>query len=135
MYYGVGDGIRNRPLVGLDVEGHEYSHMVIDYRQNLYPDINNINNGLNYQGESGALNESFSDIFGTCIEFYAKPTTANWTIGEDFTLPAGSFMRSMSNPKSPDLNFSITHQGKIIPVDFRQPKKYKGKFWTSTTKC
>ena len=114
MYYGVGDGIRNRPLVGLDVEGHEYSHMVIDYRQNLYPDINNINNGLNYQGESGALNESFSDIFGTCIEFYAKPTTANWTIGEDFTLPAGSFMRSMSNP---------------ILGSTPQPDTYKGLFW------
>lgn len=114
MYYGVGDGIRNRPLVGLDVEGHEYSHMVINYRQNLYPDINNINNGLNYQGESGALNESFADIFGTCIEFYAKPATANWKIGEDFTLPAGSFMRSMSNP---------------ILGSTPQPDTYSGLFW------
>ena len=100
MMYGMGDGISMNPVVGLDVEGHEFTHMVVNYRQNLYTDINNINNGLNYQGESGALNESFADIFGTCIEFYSKPANANWTIGEDFTLPVGNFARSMSNPNS-----------------------------------
>ncbi len=114
MYYGVGDDQRYRPLVGLDIQGHEYSHMVVNYRQNLYADVNNVNNSLNYQGESGALNESFADIFGTCIEFYAKPATANWTLGEDFTLPAGSFARSMSNP---------------ILGSPPQPDTYKGLLW------
>lgn len=114
MYYGVGDGVRYRPLVGLDIQGHEYSHMVVNYRQNLYTDINDIRNSLNYQGESGALNESFADIFGTCIEFYSKPTTANWTLGEDFTLPVGSFARSMSNP---------------ILGSTPQPDTYKGLLW------
>ena len=83
MIFGLGDGINFKPFVGLDVTGHEYSHMVVNYRQNI--NLNFIENGLNYQGESGALNESFADIFGTCIEFYAKPTTANWTLFEDFT--------------------------------------------------
>jgi Zn-dependent metalloprotease len=99
MVFGMGDGITMSPLVGLDVEGHEYTHMVVNYRQNLYTDFNDERNSLIYQGESGALNESFSDIFGTCIEFYAQPpSTANWNIGEDFMLPAGNVMRSMSNP-------------------------------------
>ncbi|WP_296685827.1 CUB domain-containing protein [Flavobacterium sp.] len=92
MVFGLGDGIVMNPVVGLDVEGHEYSHMVIANR-------NPALGGLTYQGESGALNESFADIFGTCVEFYAKPTSANWNIGEDVTLPSGSFLRSMSNPK------------------------------------
>lgn len=91
MVYGMGDGTTMNPLVGLDVEGHEYSHMVVANR-------NVVLGGLNYLGESGALNESFADIFGTCVEFYAKPSTANWNIGEDVMLPAGSFLRSMSNP-------------------------------------
>ena len=58
MAYGMGDGITFKPLVGLDVIGHEFSHLVIS---------KNGNGGLNYQGESGALNESFADIFGTAI--------------------------------------------------------------------
>lgn len=92
MVFGLGDGVTMNPVVGLDVGGHEYSHMVINNR-------NPALGGLAYQGESGALNESFADIFGTCVEFYAKPNSANWNIGEDFILPSGSFVRSMSNPK------------------------------------
>lgn len=130
MYYGVGDGLILRPIVGLDVEGHEYSHMVINYRQNINSNL--IENGLNYQGESGALNESFADIFGACIEFYTKPTSANWTIGEDVSIPA-PYLRSMSNPKNPALNFTVTINGNVIPQDWRQPKKYNGDFWKSTT--
>ncbi|WP_396145683.1 CUB domain-containing protein [Flavobacterium sp.] len=120
MVYGLGDiGLVDnpsmKPLVGLDVEGHEYSHMVINYRQNLTPpDPHNVNNSLKYEGESGALNESFADIFGTCVEFYAKPSTANWTIGEDVKLPNGTFLRSMSNP---------------ILGSPPQPDTYKGLLW------
>ncbi len=134
MVYGVGDGLLYKPVVGLDVEGHEYSHMVINYRQNVNPILpyNIENSSLKYAGESGALNESFADIFGTCIEFNTKPLTANWTIGEDVTIPT-PFLRSMSNPKSPALNFTVTINGNVIPQDWRQPKKYNGDFWKSTT--
>jgi Zn-dependent metalloprotease len=118
MVYGLGDIglVENpsmKPVVGLDVEGHEYSHMVIYHRHNINPQ-NPIENGLNYQGESGALNESFADIFGTCVEFYTKPSTANWTIGEDVKLPNGTFLRSMSNPNLGALP---------------QPDTYNGQFW------
>ena len=120
MVYGLGDiGVVEtpsmKPVVGLDVEGHEYSHMVIYYRHNINPQ-NPIENGLNYQGESGALNESFADIFGTCVEFYTKPSTANWTIGEDVKLPNGTFLRSMSNPNLGALP---------------QPDTYNGQYWSN----
>ena len=58
MTYGDGDGTNFTPLVSLDVTGHEISHGVTQYSSNLL-----------YQSESGALNESFSDIFGNLIEF------------------------------------------------------------------
>ncbi|WP_317196395.1 M4 family metallopeptidase [Chryseobacterium sp. RR2-3-20] len=56
---------------------------------------------LAYQGESGALNESFADIFGASIEFYTN-ISPNWTIGEGIPNPAlgFTFLRSMSNPNS-----------------------------------
>lgn len=63
------------------------------------------------QNESGALNESFSDIFGTVIEYYAKPQTANWIIGEEIT-PFG--IRNMSDPNS-----------------LNAPDTYNGQFWYS----
>jgi thermolysin len=75
---------------GLDVIGHELSHGVTDFSSNLI-----------YQNESGALNEAFSDIFGTAIEFFFQPIgsgpmQADYVIGEDVITPGG--VRSMSNP-------------------------------------
>ena len=101
MCYGLGDGIKMGPVVGIDVEGHEFSHMVIN---------NNGNGGLAYKGESGALNESFADIFGTCVEFYSG-VNPDWTIGEGIMLQS-SFLRSMSNPNSE-----------------QQPDTYGGTYW------
>jgi Zn-dependent metalloprotease len=87
MSYGDGDQTFS-PLGALDVVGHEFSHAVIEYTANL-----------EYQGESGALNESFADIFGTAIEFYGA-TSPNWTMGEACTIASPFFLRSMSNPNS-----------------------------------
>jgi Zn-dependent metalloprotease len=81
-----GDGNSSMgPLVALDIVGHEITHGLTSYTADL-----------DYQDESGAMNEAFSDIFGTSIEFYAKPNTANWLMGEDI----GIALRSMSNPKA-----------------------------------
>jgi Zn-dependent metalloprotease len=106
MAYGRGDGKKYNPWVGLDIQGHEFTHLVVN---------NNGFEGLKYQGESGALNESFSDIFGTCVEFFAKPNTANWTIGEDNSIPVGIPLRSMEKPR-----------------DYYHPSKYKGTNWKKT---
>ena len=86
----------NSPLTAIDVVGHEFAHGLTDYTADLV-----------YMDESGALNESFSDIFGTAQEFLYDPATADWSIGEDF-IASGGF-RSMSNPKS--MNHPDTYQG------------------------
>ena len=61
----------------LDIVGHELSHGVTAYTS-----------GLIYQNEPGALNESFSDMMGTSIEFYYQspgsgPLRADYLCGED----------------------------------------------------
>lgn len=84
MTYGDGNQM-NLPLTTLDIVGHEITHGLTDFTSDLI-----------YANESGALNESFSDIFGAAIEFYARPNRANWTIGEDI----GGAFRNMMNPKA-----------------------------------
>ncbi|MBX7243249.1 MAG: M4 family metallopeptidase [Bacteroidia bacterium] len=79
-----GDGNSN-PLTAIDISAHEFTHGVTGNSA-----------GLIYQNESGALNEAFSDIFGTTIEFYARPASADWLIGGD--LGPLDYLRSMSNP-------------------------------------
>lgn len=80
----------------LDVVGHELTHGVTLF-----------SSGLIYQGESGALNEAFSDIMGTSVEFYFQPAgsgslKADYLIGEDVITPRGggdlTGLRSMDNP-------------------------------------
>ncbi len=86
MSYGDGNTMFN-PLVAIDVCGHEFSHGVTQFTCNL-----------NYSNESGAMNESFSDIMGTAIEFYAKPSTADFLIGEEITQAPGTALRDMQHP-------------------------------------
>ena len=85
MTYGDGNGTTWDPLTAIDITGHEVTHGLTTFTA-----------GLIYSYESGALNESFSDIFGTCIEEYALPSNWDWLIGEDI----GSALRSMSNPNA-----------------------------------
>ncbi len=74
-------------LTSLDVIAHEIGHGVCQFSA-----------GLIYQGESGAINESFSDIWGACVENWATTNKQTWLIGEDITLQ-GDALRSMDNPK------------------------------------
>lgn len=82
-----GDGNTFKPLTAIDVCGHEITHAVTTNSANLV-----------YSYESGALNESFSDIFGNTIERYGRPAQYDWKIGEDITT-GGTGLRSMLNPK------------------------------------
>ncbi len=89
-----GDGTNNAtPLVSVDISAHELTHGVTGNSA-----------GLIYQNESGALNESFSDIFATAVEFFLINENADWQIGE-----GALHLRSMSNPK--DLSDPDTYQG------------------------
>jgi Zn-dependent metalloprotease len=91
MTYGDGDGTNYGPLVSLDVAGHEMSHGVTEHSANL-----------TYSGESGGLNESTSDIFGTLVEFYANNAgdPGDYLIGERFDLKNHVGFRRMDNPQS-----------------------------------
>lgn len=90
MTFGDGDGKTYGAMTALDICGHEFTHGVVQY---------NGHGGLINQHESGALNESFADIFGTAIEFHTLGTAGNWTIGEKVFLHGG-YLRSLQNPKS-----------------------------------
>ncbi|WP_151735233.1 M4 family metallopeptidase [Paenibacillus tengchongensis] len=84
IVFGDGDGVTFAPLSGdLDVVGHELTHGVTEYTANL-----------EYYGEPGALNESFSDIIGNSIE------ADSWLVGDDVYTPgvAGDALRSLANP-------------------------------------
>lgn len=102
MTFGDGNGSSVKPLVQLDVAGHEMSHGVTSRTANLI-----------YSGESGGLNEGTSDIFGTMVEFYANSPDdePDYLIGElvfrqDPNLPYQTALRYMFKPSldglSPD---------------------------------
>ncbi len=73
------------PWVGLDIVGHEFWHAVTQKTA-----------GLVYSGESGALNESMSDIFGTAIEERGQ-LALDWLVADEI---GSGPLRDMSNPNS-----------------------------------
>lgn len=88
--FGDGDGVLFSPLVTLDLVAHELSHGLTDFTADLI-----------YSGESGALNESVSDVFAALAERAVRGESANvWLIGEQCYTPAtpGDAMRSMAQP-------------------------------------
>jgi Zn-dependent metalloprotease len=92
-----GDGSNQLFIVGsltkaIDVIGHELTHGVTQYTA-----------GLEYHGQSGALNESCSDVFGSLVKQYSlgqSADQADWLIGAGLLVPemGGLALRSMSNP-------------------------------------
>lgn len=84
-------------VTGIDVTGHELTHGVTQETCNLI-----------YSEESGAINESLSDIMGKSVQFFAKPTDINWQLSNDMNW----IIRDMANPNA-----------------LSQPDTYKGKYW------
>ena len=102
MTYGDGDAASGySPLTTMAIAGHEITHGLIQQSANLV-----------YQDESGALNESFADIFGISIDFWSRPSLANWLMGDEISSNPNNFFRSMSNPN-----------------DKNDPDTYFGDFW------
>ncbi|MGL5889453.1 MAG: M4 family metallopeptidase, partial [Bacteroidia bacterium] len=89
MAYGDGDNVDYFPLTSLEIVGHEYMHGVTEFSAALV-----------YANESGALNESFSDVFGAAIRFIYSPSVASWFIGDQIVRPNsnGTPFRNMANP-------------------------------------
>lgn len=122
FWFGDGDGSSANSLAVLDVCGHEFTHAVTEYSA-----------GLVYAYESGALNESFSDIFGACVEFHYQPDgranypsraagKADWLVGEDAWLSATA-LRDMRNPSNTN----------TVGVGNEQASRYKGTYWYTGT--
>lgn len=86
MIYGDGGELFKPLAYGLDVVGHELTHGVVDSTAQLI-----------YEGQSGALNESYADIFGVLI------SGSDWTVGKQvvksppYPLP---YLRSLSDPNA-----------------------------------
>jgi Zn-dependent metalloprotease len=93
MVFGDGDGtIFNRFTVAVDVIGHELTHGVTDDEA-----------ALAYMGQSGALNESMSDVFGALVKQHhlgQSAAQADWLIGAGLLRPSvkGVALRSMKAP-------------------------------------
>ncbi len=101
MVYGKGNSLD--PLTTVDITGHEIGHAYCTGTADLV-----------YEKESGAMNESLSDIWGACVEYYTNTnygTTKDlWNLGTEI----GQTFRSMSNPKG-----------------YGDPDTYGGTYWVS----
>ena len=92
MVFGDGDGqMLTDTTKGIDVVGHELTHGVTQNEANLA-----------YSGQSGALNESVSDVFGSLVKQYylgQRADEADWLIGADIVGPQlAPALRSMKAP-------------------------------------
>ncbi len=105
-HYGNGDCVNYDPLTTLDVVGHEFAHGFTEF-----------SSGLIYRNQSGALNESISDIIGKGLEYYFDFDNFDWFIGSRFrTNDDVTPFRSMSDP-----------------TERFDPKFYAGDFWHTST--
>jgi vibriolysin len=94
MVYGDGSGSTCLPLArSVDVTAHELTHAVTENESNL-----------TYSGESGGLNEAYSDIFGAFVEAWVDGgksgtnlavSADTWLVGEDILPP---YLRNMGDP-------------------------------------
>ncbi|MGL5810425.1 MAG: M4 family metallopeptidase [Nocardioides sp.] len=93
LVFGDGDGtVFERFTKPVDVLAHELTHAVTEFTA-----------GLVYQGQSGALNESVSDVFAACTKQRLLGQAAgegDWLIGEGIFTPTvnGRALRDMANP-------------------------------------
>lgn len=100
LTFGTG-GQNFNTLTSLEIVAHEYTHGITEHTA-----------GLNYSYESGALNESFSDIFGYCAHRYIDSATSSYRIGALVAVDTNSAIRNMANPN-----------------EFNDPDTYLGSHW------
>ena len=93
LVFGDGDGkVFGRFTRPIDILGHEFTHAVTQFTADLV-----------YEGQSGALNESVSDVFASCLKqrlLGQSAADADWLIGAGIFMPSvrGKALRSMAAP-------------------------------------
>ncbi len=102
LFNGIATNIGGGAQPLIDLIGHEFTHGVTGYTVGFYP-----------YGETGALNESYSDIMGTAAEYWAVPSMFSWLFGN--TDPT---KYDMSDPN-----------GSLSPVGTHYPDTYLGNYW------
>ena len=101
MIYGLGEWVEKlghplmKPVVELSVMSHEFTHIVTDQTAKL-----------EYLGESGALNESFSDLMGISCQKWVEGENTGWLMGDDGLMIVKANMRDMQYPKT--VSWSLT---------------------------
>ncbi len=110
IYYGIGDSIERYSMTSPDIIGRTYTHYLAQQSDEI------LTNFSSYS-ESGALKESFADIFGEMIE-YSVYNENDWVIGSQvMASPSGlAGIRSLSNPSDGNMQFQL-------------PDTYKGEHW------
>jgi sugar lactone lactonase YvrE len=79
-------GASYNPFTKMDIVGHEWTHAITESTANL-----------TYAGESGALNESISDVFGELVEGYSTGSY-DWLVAELLVVSDTGPLRNMLNP-------------------------------------
>jgi Zn-dependent metalloprotease len=110
MVYGDGDGKLFMGFTNaVDVIAHELTHGLTQYA---------VPGGLDYVGQSGALNESISDVFGSVVKQWAlkqSSAKADWLVGAGIMAPGvGKALRSMADPGNTELTWSGDDQPKTM---------------------
>ena len=100
-YFGNGDCLHG-PLTTLSVVAHEFTHGITE-----------ANSNLDYEGESGAINESYSDIFGKACEYIYDSLHFSWELDPTFN----------------KVNYSGDFRSFSDPNRLEMPKAYGGKYW------
>ena len=114
MVYGDGDGQTfTKPLTQLDVTGHELTHGVVAATAGLQTDVDVLGNQI---GESGSLNESLADIFGSAVEFKTNTPghAPNYLMGEQLGLAQG-FLRRLDHPSLDKLEGTVDYWSTAAP--------------------
>lgn len=113
LFFGIGNEIGNSE-VGLNTVVHEFTHLVTRYRPK---------GDLTYQGESGAINEGYSDAMAITNDVYMYGKT-DWLYDKDAKMNIGgvqyTYMRNLKNPKE-------------AGPEGAKPDTYEGQNWYDPT--
>jgi len=114
MVYGDGDGkLFNRFTIDLDVPAHEQAHALTDFEAGKALNAKGKGTGINYEGEAGGINESYSDQIGQMVKQWKSKETSTkskWLIGDRLLIEKNGkdyALRSMLKPGTAYINHPV----------------------------